>query len=312
MSGCESKQETFMIKFDKSILLPEIVPCEFLTERKGVSVSMLRLDEVHPIVSGNKVFKLQYYIDEAMKSHHKTLLTFGGAFSNHLAATAYTCHRLGIHAIGVVRGYAHEMNSPTLTACREMGMELIFADRTTYREYAESEQKDVASLYPGDCTVVPMGGYSIKGAQGAAGIYNYISAEHFSHVCVSVGTGTTLAGLLRNNPEETIIGFPALKGLNEIFDRMKQLNTGNTSQLAIMSQFHFGGFARRSDELFRFMNWFYAQFRVPLDFVYTGKMMYGVFQLIEEGYFPPGARLVAIHTGGLQGNRSLRAGALSY
>lgn len=309
----ESKEEIFMKSYDDTILLPEAIPIHSLKEGKRKAlVSMLRLDIVHPVVSGNKLFKLYYYLQDVLQTKHKTLLTFGGAFSNHLAATAYICNKLGIKSIGVVRGTQNEGNSSTLRFCIRMGMKLNFVLGDTFRKIGESEQIDTSSYCNGECVVVPMGGYSMTGARGASEILRYIPKGIYSHICVSIGTATTLAGLLRNDREEQLVGFPALKGLNDIDKRLEHLGIKDHRRLSIESEFHFGGFAKKDSSLIGFMNNFYKEFKIPLDFVYTGKMMYGIFHLMDKGFFPEGSNVLAIHTGGLQGNQSLAEGVLCY
>lgn len=281
-------------------------------EKNGVNIDILRLDQIHPVVSGNKLFKLTRYLDEALTSTHKTLLTFGGAYSNHLHATAYACQILGLKCHGLVRGSAHEINSETISDCKKMGMKIHYIDRTTYRRiFEELHQEDLKKEY-GDCTIVPSGGFGLKGADGASDIMKCIPPDTYSHICVALGSGTTIAGLLLKKREEHILAFPALKGMTDIEYRMRKMGVQDLSRLIVSADYHFGGFAKRNRELVDFMNQFYTSYKIPLDMIYTGKMMFGVFRMIDEGYFPAGSRILTIHTGGLQGNHSLPENTLCY
>lgn len=281
-------------------------------EVNGVRIDVLRLDNLHPVASGNKVFKLLPYIDEVMKTDHRTLLTFGGAWSNHLHATAYLCKELNIKSIGVVRGRRHEMNSKTIADCERMGMELHFVERSVYQVLSENDEHERLSDRFGQATVVPTGGYGRKGVIGASFIADSIPDETYSHICVSVGTATTLAGILKNMKNTQVMAFPALKGMTDIAKRLHHLGITETEDLKIISDYHFGGFARYNTELIDFMNRIYIEFQLSLDRVYTAKMMYGIVDLAKAGYFAPGSIVLAIHTGGLQGNASLPANTLFY
>ena len=283
-----------------------------LCDEKKVSISMLRLDTIHPIVSGNKLFKLQYFLQEAKNSTHKTIITFGGAYSNHLAATAFACKEEGLKCIGFVRGEAAERLSSTLLFCRENGMKLQYISRSAYQNIDEEFRKDLFTRY-GDHTLIPEGGFSITGVHGAEGIMQLFNGKDYSHVCCPVGTATTFAGLIKGNKNEAeIIGFSALKNLEDIEDRLKQLNADESKLYRFIPNYHFGGYAKKTPALIAFMNNFYYDNKIPLDFVYTAKMMFGVYDLSEENYFAPGSNILCIHTGGLQGNNSLAPGTLNF
>lgn len=276
-----------------------------------VSLHVLRLDKVHPFVSGNKFFKLKYFLEEALQSKHKKIITFGGAYSNHLAATAYACKVLGIESIGVVRGEPAQTLSPTLDFCVQQQMQLQFINRSDYKKYTSNNRKDYADLF-GDNIVIPEGGYSEKGALGAATIFDFIQSD-FTHICLPTGTATTIAGLIRSaSPHTNLIGFSALKGVSDFEKRLHFLGIQNTSNVIEIKEYHFGGYAKKTSELIQFMNNFYLQFDIPSDFVYTGKMFFGVVDLIQKKYFPEGAKILCIHTGGLQGNQSLQKNTLIF
>ncbi|MFS8081847.1 MAG: 1-aminocyclopropane-1-carboxylate deaminase/D-cysteine desulfhydrase [Ginsengibacter sp.] len=283
-----------------------------LFSEKKVHLDMLRLDLVHPFISGNKIFKLRYYLEMALENNIKTIVTFGGAFSNHLAATAYTCKKCGLKSIGIVRGEKPKKNSPTLEFCIQQDMQLIFVARQLYQNISKGE----TDKFPGledlkNFIIIPGGGYSNQGSLGAESITTFFDQKLYSHICVPVGTATTLSGIVNNISIAKVLGFPILKGLNDIQERMNFLGTQKTNW-EIISSYHFGGYAKYNENLTRFMAEFYYKHQIPLDFVYTGKMMYGVYDLIRNNFFEKGARILCLHTGGLQGNKSLPLGALPY
>lgn len=278
----------------------------------SVPVDILRLDQVHPVVSGNKLFKLSLYLQDAISSAEKRLITFGGAYSNHLHAAAFACKKTGIESIGIVRGEEIAAGNATLRSCEELGMQLHFVSRKEYREWAGHPNEEVISRRFGKGVIVPAGGYGPQGAAGASRILQLIPEKRYTHICLPTGTATTLAGILSAERTETVMAFPALKGMHDIPKRLQHLGVTDISRLRIEPGFHFGGFAKTTPELINFMNNFFSQHNLPLDFVYTGKMMFGIHELICQNRIPVHARILAIHTGGLQGNKSLPAGTLHY
>ncbi len=293
---------------DEAIQIPAITPIRNrFAQDMDIKISMLRLDEIHPVISGNKLFKLHYFLEEALDSTHKTIITFGGAYSNHLAATAYACRILNIHCIGIVRGEMPPVFSETLVFCRENGMKLDFISRDKYAQVAPTETNSFLKKKYGEHTLIPEGGFSSKGMEGASLIQEYYGDEKYSHICVAIGTATTLAGILKNSSEKTIVmSFPALKGLTDISERLQNLGLTDHQNLSIIKDYHFRGFGKKTPELIAFMNRFYEENNIPLDFVYTGKMMFGIQDLLEKKYFPAGSDILCIHTGGLQGNSSIK------
>lgn len=279
--------------------------------KKNISLSLLRLDIIHPIVSGNKIFKLRYFLQKAVEQNLK-IITFGGAYSNHLAATAAACKYCGVRCIGIVRGERPLVLSSTLSYCLQQGMQLEFISRNDYKRKEENVfNEDLQSTF-GDHILIPEGGFSEDGLKGAAEIYKYVSGKSYTHICCSVGTGTTLAGLIHAaQPSQQILGFSALKDLN-CKERLAHLLNPLPENFSCINDYHFGGYAKTSDELIDFMNSFYAGHSVPLDFVYTGKMMYGIIDMIKQNYFAEKSDIICIHTGGLQGNSSLKPGELFY
>jgi len=286
-----------------------------LFEQKQVSVDVLRLDEIHPVVSGNKLFKLHYFLEEALSSHHKTILSYGGAWSNHLLATAYAGKTAGLRTIGVVRGERPPSLSHTLQQCMEYDMQLKFISREAYGAREDPSFRISLQNEFGAFLNIPEGGYHPLGARGAAKIMDLVTGETPSHICTAMGTATTLAGLLMAaKGQQKIIGVNVLKGDPDTAERIGYLLPGyaNMNNLELLTEYHFGGYAKKNDSLVGFMNQCWKDFALPLDFIYTGKMLYAVFEEIKKGRFPAGSRVLCLHTGGLQGNKSLPAGSLLY
>ncbi|MEO6869131.1 MAG: pyridoxal-phosphate dependent enzyme [Ginsengibacter sp.] len=303
---------TFMIagiEFQTPLL--ENIKDEFLS-KKSIHLDILRLDQVDSYISGNKIFKLRYYLENAIKNNIKTIVTLGGAYSNHLAATAYACKKCGLMSIGIVRGEEAKNLSPTLQFCLQHGMKLIFLERKLYKHISKKDSIEIPELEElKDFIIIPEGGYSIEGSSGAESITSFFDQNSYSHICVPVGTATTLSGIVNTISSAKVLGFTALKGLNDINERMLFLGTKETNW-EIISAYHFGGYAKYDKNLTNFMSEFYLKHHVPLDFVYTGKMMFGVYDLIKKEFFENGSRILCMHTGGLQGNKSLLPGSLPY
>jgi 1-aminocyclopropane-1-carboxylate deaminase len=299
------------------ISLPTIVPLsdvnnEYLI-KNNISLSILRLDMIHENVSGNKLFKLFYFLKECLKTNHTTLLTFGGAYSNHLAATAHICQANNIKCIGIIRGEEPAKYSHTLNDCKQKGMELHFIPREQYKNSDNLNFINGLKLKFGEFTMVPEGGFDKLGALGASHIFNLLEHHEPTHICVSVGTATTLAGLLLQNKNIQVIAIPAIKNMTDVDIRINTL-IGNyeKSILQIFDEYHFGGYAKHNAELIAFMNEFYIKYKIPTDIIYTAKMMYGVMDKINKGYFEAGSKIICVHTGGLQGNKSLPGDALLF
>ncbi|MBS1588329.1 MAG: pyridoxal-phosphate dependent enzyme [Bacteroidetes bacterium] len=275
----------------------------------SLSIDMLRLDLLHPVISGNKWYKLRPNLEAAKNANFNTILTFGGAFSNHLIATAAAAAQSGFQSVGVVRGLDTETTlNPTLEACKQYGMKLHFVSREDYhKNKTEDFLATLQNLY-GEIFVIPEGGANENGRSGAEDIGNMIP-NCYSHVCVSVGSGTTVLGILRRlTIEKQVLGFaPMKKGkyLKEVISQY--FLPKHLPNLQLFDQWHFGGFGHWKPELLDFMNQFYLSETIPLDMVYTAKMMFGVFALIQQNYFPEKSKILCIHTGGLQGNISIRS-----
>ena len=266
---------------------------------QAVHLTMLRLDQVHPTVSGNKWYKLKYNLIEARQEHHDTLLTVGGAYSNHLYATAAAGQAYGFRTVGLVRGEPHTPLNPTLQFAQDCGMDLHYVDRTAFNKITKANAPELGRFY-----WLPEGGTNALAVQGCAEIIP-VNID-FDYVACCVGTGGTLAGILTSLPREKLaLGFSALKGGEFLYETVNALiQTYHQQQYdnyQIITPYHFGGYAKANRTLVDFINQFYQQTRIPLDPVYTGKMLYGLYDMIRQNYFPRGSRVLVVHSGGLQG-----------
>ncbi|HUR10182.1 MAG TPA: pyridoxal-phosphate dependent enzyme [Flavitalea sp.] len=279
---------------------------------RRLSASVLRLDLIHPVISGNKWFKLKNYISMAQHANKKGVLTFGGAYSNHLHATAAICHLEGISAVGVIRGERPRELSPTLIDCENLGMQLIFISRNAYR-HPEELQKTFSHQYP-DLLLVAEGGQGDPGITGAAEIMELHDFSGFTHVLCAVGTGTMCAGILRKLKNgQQLLGVNVIKipsGENNLSSFIA--NQSSRATATLYYDYHFGGYAKYSTRLLTFMNEWYSRFDMESDFVYTGKLFFAFDDLLKKEYFQQGDNILLIHSGGLQGNRSLPTGSLTF
>lgn len=267
----------------------------------NIKLTVKREDLLHPYISGNKFRKLKYNILQAQKEGKKALLTFGGAFSNHIAATAAAGKEYGFTTIGIIRG--EELvnkigDNPTLAFAQSCGMLLKFVTRDEYRQKADPEFIEKLRTESGDFYLVPEGGTNDLAVKGCEEILS-AEDERFTHVCCAVGTGGTISGLINSvKPHQRVLGFPALKGEGLSDDICKFAPKGNWQ---LVTDYHFGGYGKVTEELIVFINDFFDKTGIPLDPVYTGKMFFGVIDLIHKGYFPESSDILLIHTGGLQG-----------
>jgi len=282
--------------------------------QKDITLSVARLDKLHTIVSGNKLFKLHYFLQEAKAKKITKIITFGGPYSNHLVATAFACKELGINCTGIVRGEKSKLLSHTLQSCLNYGMNLEFTDRKAFEI-----QKVNALNNPliNDITlemIIPEGGYHPLGAKGSSEIMKSINNDSYTHICTAIGTATTLAGIIESaKPNQKIIGINVLKGMTDIPERLNFLiKSQHHDNLHIVDGYHFGGYAKKEDTLISFMNDLYKNNKLETDFVYTGKVMFGIIAMTKKGYFPTGSKILCLHTGGLQGNLSLLPNTLVY
>jgi len=281
---------------------------QWLDEHK-VKLDVLRLDEVHPVVSGNKWYKLHFYLQEAIAQHYDTIVTFGGAYSNHIVATAYACKVSGLRSIGIIRGEEPTVYSHTLLQAKAYGMQLHFVSREAYRQ-----KKDLKTLYP-TAYRINEGGYGKDGIAGAALILKEVpQLQQYTHITCAVGTGTTLAGIITAAlPHQTIIGISALKGYSTLEnDIRKLLPSAFHHRFTVVHDYHFGGYAKHNAMLLEYMNEMWKTHHLPLEFVYTAKALYGTEALIRSEIIPQDSHVLIVHTGGLQGNLSLPAGTLAF
>ena len=271
------------------------------TKFNSISLTIRREDLIHPFVSGNKFRKLKYNLKEFQEKGYDSLVTFGGAFSNHIAATAYACRENGINCVGVIRGEelpSRISENATLRFAQENGMKFEFITRAQYQEKESADFEKYLKYKYGNCFILPEGGTNALAVKGCKEI---LSNEDscYDFICCSVGTGGTISGIINSVlPHQKVIGFPALKG-DFLQSEIRKFAENNNWEL--VSDYHFGGYGRVTEELIDFINQFYEDTKIPLDPIYTGKMVYGIIDLIQKGYFPRNAHVLLIHTGGLQG-----------
>ncbi|MEI9808107.1 MAG: pyridoxal-phosphate dependent enzyme [Bacteroidota bacterium] len=274
---------------------------------KDIEIAVLRLDKIHPVISGNKWFKLQYYLKEVKEQGKKKVVTFGGAYSNHIVATAAACRMNDISSAGIIRGEEPAVWSSTLLQAKQYGMQLHFISRSDY-----AEKKIPVSLQNTENYFINEGGFGQKGAEGASAILHYVK-DDFTHYCCAVGTGTMMAGLISGiSPHQQVIGAAVMKNNYALNENVRSLLHNETGNWQIIHDYHFGGYAKHKPELIAFMNEFYSETGIPSDFVYTGKLFYAITGLLAHNFFPAGSRLLLIHSGGLQGNNSLEKGTLIF
>ncbi|MBD3635873.1 MAG: 1-aminocyclopropane-1-carboxylate deaminase/D-cysteine desulfhydrase [Crocinitomicaceae bacterium] len=286
-----------------------------LFSQHNVEVYVKRDDLIDPVISGNKWRKLKFNIEKFKAGRYDKLLTFGGAYSNHISATARAGKELGVKTIGIVRGDELKADAnDTLRQASADGMELIFTKREEYALRDEKYYHEELRRRHGNIWIVPEGGSNYYGVLGCQEILKEVDIP-FTHVITACGTGTTATGLLLSSSSE-VIGVSALKGGDFLTENIKNhlmtLSLPESHISDVMGRFvlqtgyHFGGYAKYNKELLEFIETFEDQYKIPLDQVYTGKMMYALLDLIEQNYFPENSKIIALHTGGLQGKKGLK------
>ena len=272
-----------------------------LTFPNSISVHIKREDLIHPIVSGNKFRKLKYNLIQAKIENQTTLLTFGGAFSNHIAAVAFAGKEQNFKTIGIIRGEELRnkiFENPTLQFAQDCGMQLEFVTREAYRQKTELGFLENLSAKFGAFYLIPEGGTNELAIKGCEEILSIADAA-FDYICCPIGTGGTITGIINSLlPHQKVLGFPALKG--EFLEDEIRIFAQNENW-EVITDYHFGGYGKVSLELIAFMNQFYKESQIPLDPIYTAKMVFGVMDLIEKNYFPKKSKILLIHTGGIQG-----------
>jgi len=284
-----------------------------LTEagQRGIKIMVKREDLNHQDVSGNKWWKIKYNLEEARIREKKTLLTFGGAFSNHIYATAAACHEAGLKSIGVIRGERTAPLNATLQFAADHGMHLHFISRGNYK--LKSAPDFIASLHGtfGDFYLVPEGGSNAPGIRGCMEFAEKILSQlTFDYLILPVGTGATMAGIILGlRGRGKIIGVPVLKDggflKHEIENYLSKFPGPLYGNWELLTSYHYGGYAKVTAELARFIVMMQAEHNLPLDPVYAGKMMLAVLTELKNGFFPDGTTVLILHTGGLQGAAQL-------
>ncbi|MBF7683628.1 1-aminocyclopropane-1-carboxylate deaminase/D-cysteine desulfhydrase [Acinetobacter sp. B5B] len=286
-------------------MLTNPTPIEHILHHSHCVLDIKRLDQIHPFVSGNKFFKLKYNIQEAIRLKKDTLITFGGAYSNHILATAYSAQQHQLQSIGIIRGdeLRDKPLNTTLTQAHHFGMQLEFIDRATYKQrHDDAFLLQLQQHYP-NSYIIPEGGTNHLAIQGCQDILTTAEKQYYDFICVAVGTGGTIAGLIESTTSKNhILGISILKE-NFLQQHIQTLTT--QSHWTLHHHYHFGGYAKISDELIHFIKKFEQTYHIPLEPIYTGKMVYAVFDLISQNYFPKHSKILLIHSGGLQGKASL-------
>jgi 1-aminocyclopropane-1-carboxylate deaminase len=299
---------------DQAIHLENIrVDLVHFLQKFHTTVDVLRLDLIHPVISGNKWFKLKEYLKEAKILNKKIILTFGGAYSNHIVATAAAAKQNGFSSIGIIHGERPKVLSHTLKDAMSFGMNLYFLSRNDYKKklipteaFGRNSEEDIY--------VINEGGYGAKGVEGAKSILQVLDSSSYTHIIDVVGTGTTIAGLIEaSKKHQSVIGISPMKNNYTLQQETEKfLSEENKRRFSLIHDYHFGGYAKYTQQLIDFMNEWYRQTNIPSDFVYTGKLFFAVNDLLKKNYFPPGSKLLIMHSGGLQGNQSLPKGTLIF
>jgi 1-aminocyclopropane-1-carboxylate deaminase len=279
--------------------------CDLLEEKK-VKLLVKREDLNHPFVSGNKWWKLKYNFHEAHKGGLSTVLTFGGAYSNHIYATAAAARELGFNSIGIIRGEEHKSLNDTLAFAASKGMNLYYVSRTQYRDKQNQEFLDELKQKYGDVYIIPEGGTNLLAVKGCIEFGTLLDQIDCDYIMLPVGTAGTMSGLVAHfQGEKKIIGVPVLKNSEFLKEEIKSWVSSYSDRRYgnwdLLHNYHHGGYAKTTPLLLHFIKWINDTFSLPLDHVYTGKLLFAIFEEIKKGSFPEGSRILMIHTGGMQG-----------
>lgn len=277
-----------------------------IASEKKIGLLIKRDDLIHHQISGNKWRKLKFNILYAKEKGYRKLVTFGGAYSNHLYAFAAACKNFGINGTVIIRGEKPKKISHTIEFAEKCGLELIYISREDYRK---KDTQLISSIIPdNNVSLIPEGGSNDFALMGLKEMMEEIN-EEYDFICCPVGTGGTVSGILKySNPSTKVVGFPVLKGVDYLKENISKLSGLKKldEKLIWANEYYFGGYAKVNQDLIDFTNSFYQQYQIPLDLVYTSKMMYGVLDMIKKDMFPENSKILVIHTGGLQGNIGMR------
>ena len=273
-----------------------------ILNEKKIKFFIKRIDKIHPFISGNKWYKLKYNLHEAKKRGYDTILTFGGSYSNHISATSYACKKNNFKCIGIIRGEEPQRLNTTLKFARNNDMFLYYISREKYRLKDTLEFLDELKLKFGNFYLIPEGGDNDLAVKGTSEILD--KNDRQDYICCPVGTGGTITGLINAQLSfQNVIGFPVIN--NSLYIEDKVSSVVNNSNFTFINDYKIGGYAKYNESLVNFINDFFENHNVPLDIIYTGKMIYGIFDLVYNNFFPRGSSILAIHTGGIQGNRGM-------
>ena len=276
-----------------------------------IEADVLRLDAIDEVISGNKWFKLKWHLIQAFENDAKGIATFGGAYSNHLVATAAACQRIGFPCVGFIRGEPSYSPSTSIVQMKALGMQLEYINRQSYKS-KEELQLLWTKNYP-EYYWVPEGGAGIQGVKGGMEIMELLPENNYSRVFCAIGTGTTMAGLLESSTNHQLIcGVPVLKWSEAEMNSLTFLQETAKQNFKLYPGYHEGGYAKWNKNLIDFMNRLFSETGIPTDFVYTGKLFKAVLDLMRKGEIKSGEKIMLVHSGGLQGNRSLPPGTLIY
>ncbi len=272
-----------------------------LTEKK-IKLFIKRIDKIHPFISGNKWYKLKYNLIEAKQKGYDTILTFGGSYSNHISATSYACKKNNLKSIGVIRGEKHQVLNSTLEFANNNNMYLYYISREKYRLKNTREFLEELKLKFGHFYLIPEGGNNDLALKGTSEILDKNDKQNY--ICCPVGTGGTITGIINSQLSfQKVLGFPVIN--NSLYIEEKVASVVNNDNFTFINDYKIGGYAKFDKLLVNFVNEFYKKHKVPLDIIYTGKMIYGIIDLVSKDFFSKGSSILAIHTGGLQGNRGM-------
>jgi 1-aminocyclopropane-1-carboxylate deaminase len=285
-----------------------------LADGSSFHFTMARLDELHPVVSGNKYFKLKYNLQKTIAEGKKGIITMGGAYSNHLAATAFACNENGLKSVALIRGEIQKPLNGTLAFCKDMNMQLIAVARNEFNRQSKTVENILKEKE--DYYFVPEGGDNEEGIKGCKEILSFIDhADSFTHIICAIGTGTTFKGISAAAKKgQTIVGIPVLKIKENEKKSFIEKHTfiESSAENIVLFDFAGAGYARFNQDQLNFMNLFYTKTGIPTDIVYTGKLMQAVITIAQQKYFKLNSNVLVIHSGGLQGNNSLKQDELCF